>query len=58
MIFADMCRKKMDAMNERDKTRTIKGSTRKPGESSVYSFSIVLEDPPAPAARVEFGFDA
>ena len=30
--------------------------TRSPGESSVYSFSIVPDEPPAPAARVEFGF--
>lgn len=29
--------------------------TRRPGESSVYSFNMVLEDPPAPAARVELG---
>ena len=29
--------------------------TRSPGESSVYNFSMVLEDPPAPAARLEFG---
>lgn len=29
--------------------------TRRPGESSVYSLSIVLLDPPAPAARDEFG---
>jgi hypothetical protein len=25
-------------------------------ESSVYNFSMVLEEPPAPAARVELGF--
>jgi hypothetical protein len=31
--------------------------TRSPGESSVYSLSIVLDDPPAPAARDELGFD-
>jgi hypothetical protein len=30
--------------------------TRSPGESSVYSFSIVPDEPPAPAARVELGF--
>ena len=30
--------------------------TRRPGESSVYSFSIVFDDPPAPAALVELGF--
>lgn len=32
--------------------------TRNPGESSVYSFSIVFEDPPAPAARLELGLTA
>ena len=75
----------MDAIKERERTRTMKGSldedhikyaskqmarrmelqwdmeegrntyTRSPGESSVYNLSMVLEDPPAPAARVEFG---
>jgi len=35
MTFAEICRKKMDAMKERDRTRTMKGSTRSPGESSV-----------------------
>lgn len=30
--------------------------TRSPGESSVYSFSIVFDEPPAPAALDEFGF--
>jgi len=34
----------------------MNGSTRNPGESSVYSFNMVLEDPPAPAARLELGF--
>jgi hypothetical protein len=28
MILADMCRKNMDAMNERESTRTMKGSLR------------------------------
>jgi len=45
----------MEAMKESERTRTIKGSTRRPGESSVYSLSMVLEDPPAPAERVELG---
>jgi hypothetical protein len=36
-------------------TSTTTGSTFNPGESSVYSFSIVLLEPPAPAARVELG---
>jgi len=35
MILAEMWRKKMDAMKESERTRTIKGSTRSPGESSV-----------------------
>jgi len=35
----------------------MNGSTRNPGESSVYNFNIVFDEPPAPAARVEFGFD-
>ncbi len=77
----------MDAMKERDRTRTMKGSldknrvehagktigrarilrderggdwgtyTRSPGESSVYNLSMVFDEPPAPAARVELGFE-
>lgn len=47
----------MDAMKESERTRTMKGSTRSPGESSVYNLSMVLDDPPAPAARDELGFD-
>jgi len=35
----------------------MNGSTLRPGESSVYSFSMVFDEPPAPAARVEFGLD-
>ena len=31
--------------------------TRSPGESSVYSLSMVLDDPPAPAARDELGLE-
>jgi hypothetical protein len=30
--------------------------TLRPGESSVYNFSMVFDDPPAPAARDELGF--
>ena len=37
---------------------SINTHTRSPGESSVYSLSIVLLEPPAPAARVELGFAA
>lgn len=29
--------------------------TLRPGESSVYNFSMVFDDPPAPAARDELG---
>lgn len=84
MILADIWRKKIEAMNERDRTRTMKGSlsttasfigvsnakrgekkrarekntyTRSPGESSVYNLSIVLDEPPAPAARDELGLE-
>lgn len=31
--------------------------TLSPGESSVYNFSMVLDDPPAPAARDELGLE-
>lgn len=39
-------------MKPRDRTNTTTGSTLSPGDSSVYSFNIVLLLPPAPAARV------
>jgi len=35
----------------------MKGSTLRPGESSVYNFSIVFDDPPAPAERDELGLE-
>lgn len=57
MTFAEMCRKKIEAMNDNERTRTMKGSTLRPGESSVYSFSMVFDEPPAPAAREELGLD-
>jgi len=47
----------MEAIKESDRTRTMNGSTLRPGESSVYSLSIVFDEPPAPAARVELGFE-
>jgi len=28
MTFAEMCRKKMDAMNDKERTRTMKGSLK------------------------------
>ena len=31
--------------------------TLSPGESSVYNLSMVLDDPPAPAARDELGLE-
>lgn len=39
--------------------REAKGLTYtfNPGESSVYNFNIVLDEPPAPAALAEFGLD-
>ena len=39
----------------RDRTNTTTGSTFRPGDSSVYKRSMVLLEPPAPAARVLFG---
>jgi hypothetical protein len=38
-----------------DRINTTTGSTLSPGDSSVYSRSIVLVLPPAPAARVLLG---
>lgn len=42
-------------MKPTESTSTTTGSTFRPGESSVYNFNIVLEEPPAPAARVLAG---
>lgn len=42
-------------MNPKLKNKMTIGSTFNPGLSSVYSLSIVPEEPPAPAARVEVG---
>lgn len=50
-----MCRATTLKMKTRDRTRTITGSTFRPGDSSVYSLSIVLLEPPAPAALVLVG---
>jgi len=57
IILAEMCRKKMEAMKESERTRTMNGSPLKPGESSVYSLSMVFDEPPAPADRDELGFE-
>lgn len=42
-------------MKPMDNTITTNGSTFNPGDSSVYSFNMVLLLPPAPAARVLAG---
>jgi hypothetical protein len=42
-------------MKPKLKNMMTMGSTFNPGLSSVYSRSIVPEEPPAPAARVEVG---
>lgn len=42
-------------MKPKLRTSTTTGSTLRPGLSSVYSLSMVLEEPPAPAERVELG---
>lgn len=42
-------------MKPKLKTKTTTGSTRRPGLSSVYSLSIVPDEPPAPAERVDAG---
>jgi hypothetical protein len=44
-------------MELKDRYRYEGTHTRSPGESSVYNLSMVFEDPPAPAARDELGFD-
>lgn len=55
--MAEIWRKNIDAMKESERTRTMKGSTLRPGESSVYNFSMVFDDPPAPAERDELGLE-
>lgn len=47
-----LCKATTLKMNPKLSTNTITGSTFNPGLSSVYSFSMVLLLPPAPAARV------
>lgn len=53
--FHSPCSPTTEKMKPKLKTRTTTGSTFSPGLSSVYSFSIVPDEPPAPAARVEAG---
>jgi len=45
----------MDPMKDIDRITTMTGSTRRPGASSVYKRIIVLDEPPAPAAREDVG---
>lgn len=44
-----------EKMKPTAKKRTTKGSTLKPWASSVKSFNMVAEEPPAPAALVDKG---
>lgn len=53
--MAIMCSATTLKMKTKDKTKTTTGSTFRPGDSSVYSLSIVELLPPAPAARVLLG---
>lgn len=55
MILAIMCKATTLKMNPRAMTITTRGSTRNPEASSVYSLSNELDDPPAPALRVDAG---
>jgi len=55
VILAITCNPTTEKMNPRLRTRTTTGSTLNPGLSSVYNFSIVPDEPPAPAERVELG---
>lgn len=50
-----LCSATTEKMKTSDSTSTTTGSTLRPGDSSVYSRSIVLLLPPAPAARVLVG---
>ena len=43
--------------NDKDGGRKDDTYTLRPGESSVYNFSMVFDDPPAPAARDELGLE-
>lgn len=55
MILAKTCKMMTEKMNPTAKKRTTNGSTLKPWASSVKSFNIVAEEPPAPAALVDKG---
>jgi hypothetical protein len=55
MTLAMTCRATTLKMKTTDRVMTTTGSTLRPGDSSVYSLSIVLELPPAPAALVLLG---
>ena len=47
----------MNGLGKRSAEETGITYTLRPGESSVYSLSMVFDEPPAPAARVELGFE-
>lgn len=49
------CNTITEKMKPTAKNKTTKGSTLKPWASSVKSFNIVADEPPAPAALVDKG---
>jgi len=55
VILAMTCNPTTENINPKLRTNTTTGSTFSPGLSSVYSFNIVPDEPPAPAARVDVG---
>jgi len=55
MTLAMTCRATTLKMKTTESVMTTTGSTLSPGDSSVYNLNIVLELPPAPAARVLLG---
>lgn len=55
ITLAMTCKATTLKMKTTERVMTTTGSTLSPGDSSVYSLSIVLELPPAPAALVLLG---
>jgi len=55
VTFAIRCNATTLKINPKLKNMMTIGSTFNPGLSSVYNLSIVPEEPPAPAARVDVG---
>jgi hypothetical protein len=47
----------VDISNDKRRAEQDDAYTLRPGESSVYNFSMVFDDPPAPAARDELGLE-